>query len=402
MRCYRRCVRAIRFDGVDSSFPAALAEVPDPTLPNAQWARVEVSYGGICGSDLHQFSPASEGSPTLTSFATPPFILGHEIVGTIIEVGEDCPWSVGTRVAVDPILPCLTRGIDPPCANCARGWVASFLELDTGVLTSGRSLGFTDGLGGGWAEQVLAHSSMLHPIPDEVMDRAAVLHEPISIALHGMGRRPPDSGDPILIVGGGVIGITTLIALRSLFPTNEVTVLVRHPHQVAIAEACGATHVVCASGLEAFQQLAELMGTRAVGAGQDWMLSGGYPYVVEAAGSASSMTDSFRAVANRGTVIELGAMGTGRIDMTALWYKEATLIGSVDHGRDPKASIGEAQPGRDHSIDVALDILARHSFPDGLVVTHEFPLEGVREAVSAGVNKNLSHAVKVAFRPNIK
>ena len=132
------------------------------------------------------------------------------------------------------------------------------------------------------------------------------------------------------------------------------------------------------------------------------MLSGGYPYVVEAAGSASSMTDSFRAVANRGTVIELGAMGTGRIDMTALWYKEATLIGSVDHGRDPKASIGEAQPGRDHSIDVALDILARHSFPDGLVVTHEFPLEGVREAVSAGVNKNLSHAVKVAFRPNIK
>jgi threonine dehydrogenase-like Zn-dependent dehydrogenase len=393
-------VWAIRYDGVDSSFPAVLEEVADPALPNGQWARVAVAYGGICGSDLHLFSPASEGSPTLVSFASPPFILGHEIVGTVTEVGPDCPWSVGTRVAVDPTLPCLVRGIDPPCANCARGWTSSCLELDTGVLTPGRSLGFTDGLGGGWAEQVLAHSSMLHAIPDEVTDRASVLHEPISIALHGMGRRPPDISSPILIVGGGVIGITTLIALRALFPHNDVTVLVRHPHQTTVAQACGATHVVCGSGPAAFEQLAELMGTRAVGKGADWMLTGGYPYVVEAAGSASSMTDSFRAVANRGTVIELGAMGTGRIDMTALWYKEAVLVGSVDHGRDPKASIGEASPGRDHSIDVALDILAKSSFPESAVVTHEFPLEAYREAVTAGVDKGTSKAVKVAFRPH--
>jgi len=73
------------------------------------------------------------------------------------------------------------------------------------------------------------------------------------------------------------------------------------------------------------------------------MLTGGHPYVVEAAGGATSMTDSFRTVANRGTVIELGAIGTGRIDMTALWHKEAVMIGSVDYGRDPKASIGETR-----------------------------------------------------------
>jgi L-iditol 2-dehydrogenase len=393
-------VRAVRYVGVNSSFPAVLDEVDDPVLPNGQWARLAVSFGGICGSDLHQFAPVSEGSPTLVSFASPPFILGHEIVGTVIEVGDDCPWSLGTRVAVDPIMPCLVRGINPPCENCARGWAASCLELDTGVLTPGRSLGFTDGLGGGWAEQVLAHSSMLHEIPDKVSDRASVLHEPISISLHGMGRRPPDDSSPILIVGGGVIGIATLIALRALFPSNDVTVLVRHPHQVSVAQSCGATHVVCGSGSVAFDQLAALTGTRTVGAGENWMLAGGFPYVVEAAGSASSMTDSFRAVANRGTVIELGAMGTGRIDMTALWYKEAVLIGSVDHGRDPKASIGEAWTGRDHSIDVALDILAKGAFPEEVVVTHEFPLEGYRDAVTAGINKGASKAVKIAFRPN--
>ena len=95
------------------------------------------------------------------------------------------------------------------------------------------------------------------------------------------------------------------------------------------------------------------------------MLTGGYPYVVEAGGSAASTTDAFRAVDNRGTIIQLGAVGTGRIDMTALWYKEAVLIGSVDHGRDPKASIGLAPEGRDHSIDVALDILAKADLSRG-------------------------------------
>jgi threonine dehydrogenase-like Zn-dependent dehydrogenase len=240
---------------------------------------------------------------------------------------------------------------------------------------------------------------MVHPIPEGVPDRTASLHEPISIALHGLGRRPPDPGEPILIVGGGIIGLAALIALRSLFSDHDVTVLVRHSHQADAALACGATHVVQGSGAAAFEQLSTLLGTRVVGSGDEWMLVGGYPYVIEAAGSAGSMTDSLRAVANRGTVLMLGAMGTGRVDMTPLWYKEAVVIGSVDHGRDPKASIGTAESGRDHSIDVALDILAQRRFPGDVVVTHEFPLEAYRQAVGAALDKEASRAVKVVFRP---
>jgi threonine dehydrogenase-like Zn-dependent dehydrogenase len=392
-------MQAIRYDLADADFPASLVEIPDPDLPSGEWARVAVTVGGICGSDLHLFSPSGGGSPTLVSIGILPFLLGHEIAGRIIEVGPDCPWSVGSKVAVDPILPCLVRGIEPLCANCSRGWPSSCLELDSRVLTPGRSIGFTDGLGGGWAEQVMAHPSMLHEIPHGVPDRAASLHEPISIALHGLGRRPPDEGSPILIVGGGVIGLAALIAIGALFPDNEVTVLVRHDHQVAAAEACGAAHVVQGSGVSAFEHLAELTVGRTVGSGEDWMLVGGYPYVIEAAGSAGSTTDALRAVENRGTVLLLGAMGTGRVDMTPLWYKEAVMIGSVDHGRDPKASIGQARPGRDHSIDVALDILALRSFPDDMVVTHEFPLSAYRDAVGAGLEKKTSEAIKVVFRP---
>ena len=85
---------------------------------------------------------------------------------------------------------------------------------------------------------------MLHPIPDAVPDRGGSLYEPVSIACHGLLRSPPNDGDPVLIVGAGVIGLATLAALKGLFPHSPVTVLARHAHQAQAAAACGADHVV--------------------------------------------------------------------------------------------------------------------------------------------------------------
>src|SRR5271169_4749213 len=156
-------MRAVVFDMADPSFPASLSELPEPTLPGPSWARIEVVTGGICGSDLHLFAHNTGPSPTLMTMGSFPFILGHEIAGHVIEAGSECPCPVGTRVVLDPCIPCAARAIDPPCGNCRRGWTSSCLNLDSRVVTSGRTLGFTQGLGGGWADQVLAHVSMLHP-----------------------------------------------------------------------------------------------------------------------------------------------------------------------------------------------------------------------------------------------
>ena len=394
-------MRAVQFDMADPAFPASLADVPEPELPGPEWARVGVTVGGICGSDLHLFTHNVGPSPTLFGLGGAfPFVLGHEIAGRVVEAGPECPVPVGTRVAVDPCMPCLPRGIEPVCVNCARGWTSSCLNLDSAVLTGGRSLGFTQGLGGGWAEHVLAHTSMLHRLPDAVPDRSASLHEPVSIACHGLLRAPPRDGDAVLVVGAGIIGLATLAAVKGLFPGCRVTVLARHPHQRDAATACGADHVVLREENNAhFQALADLAGGRVVGRKANVMLMGGFPYVVEAVGAPASVTEALRAVAHRGTVLLLGAAGVSEVDLTPVWYKEAALVGSIDHTIDAGSAPGLAGGADRHSVDRALDVLAAGLLPHDVVVTHEFGLDDYRTAIEAAIDRANSHAIKVVFRP---
>jgi threonine dehydrogenase-like Zn-dependent dehydrogenase len=397
---YAALVRAVQFDLADPAFPASLVDVPEPEPPGPQWVRLAVSTGGICGSDLHLFAHNTGPSPTLAFMGSFPFVLGHEIAGTVIDAAASTPYDVGTRVAVDPCLPCAPRGIDPPCPNCRRGWTSSCLNLDSHVVTGGRSLGFTQGLGGGWAEQTLAHVSMLHPIPDVVPDRAASLHEPLSIVCHGLLRAPPVDGEPVLVVGAGIIGLATVAALKGLYPASPVTVLARHDHQAKAATACGADRVVRTDGGNAhFDELADISGTRVVGRKAHVMLMGGFPYVVEAVGAPRSVTEALRAVAHRGTVLLLGAAGVSEVDLTPIWYKEVALVGSIDHTVDAASAPGLAGGADRHSVDRALDILAAGRLPHEVVVTHEFPLDDYRQGIEAAIDRGSSHAIKVVFRP---
>ncbi len=385
---------------VDAAFPASLTEVPEPALPGHAWARVSVTTGGICGSDLHVFTHNVGPTPALFSMGSVPFVLGHEIAGLVLEAGPGCSVPVGTRVAVDPCIPCLPRGIDPPCAHCARGWTTSCLRLDSRKVSVGRTLGFTQGLGGGWADQVVAHESMLHPLPDAIADRGASLYEPLSIVCHGLLRAPPEDGLPVLVVGAGVIGLAAVSAVKGLFPRCPVTALARYDHQAAAAAACGADHVVRTQADNShFEQLAQLSEARVVGFKTDLMLMGGYPYVVEAVGAPASVTEALRAVAHRGTVLLLGAAGVSEVDLTPVWYKEAALVGSIDHGVDAGSAPGLAGGAGRHSVDRALDLLAAGMFPADAVVTHEFGLEDYREAVHTAIDRRNARALKVVFRP---
>ena len=303
-------------------------------------------------------------------------------------------------MAVDPCIPCGARGIDPPCANCARGWTSSCLNLDSGVLSRGRTLGYTSDLGGGWGEQVLAHASMLHTVPEGVSESVACLHEPVSIACHGLLRAPPADGEPVLVVGAGIIGLASIAALRGLYPRCPVTVLARHPYQAEAAARCGADHVVRTDPDNGhYEELASLVGARVVGYKAHVMLMGGYPHVIEAVGAPQSVTEALRAVAHRGTVLLLGAAGISKVDLTPVWYKEAALVGSIDHTVDAGPAPGLAGGADRHSVDRALDILAEGLLPSEAVITHQFALDDYQEAVTTALDRSHSRAIKVVFRP---
>jgi L-iditol 2-dehydrogenase len=178
-----------------------------------------------------------------------------------------------------------------------------------------------------------------------------------------------------------------------------LTVLARHPHQAEAASLCGADHVVRTEPDNGhYETLANLVGARVVGRKAHVMLMGGFPYVVEAVGSPQSVTEALRTVAHRGTVLLLGAAGISEVDLTPIWYKEAALVGSIDHTVDAGSAPGLAGgPGR-HSVDRALDILAAGLLTHA-VITHEFGLEDYRTAVETAINRDDSHAIKVVFRP---
>jgi threonine dehydrogenase-like Zn-dependent dehydrogenase len=383
-------VLAAQFDLADPDFPVSLVELTDPELPGDAWARVEVVAGGICGSDLHLFGSSTGPSPTLAAFAAFPFVMGHEIAGRVIESGPACPVAVGTRVAVDPSIACAARAVEPPCRHCAAGWVQDCLHLGSKIVTPGLSLGYTSDLGGGWAEQVVAHASMLHPLPDAVPDHAAALHEPTSIAVHGLMRQPPRDGDPVAVVGAGIIGLCAVAALRHFYPASPVTVVARHDHQADAARAAGARHVVRprADGSH-FAELADITGARVSGRTRALMLVGGFPHVVEAVGAADSVTDALRIVDNRGTVMLLGAAGVSEVDLTQVWFKEASLVGAWGHCAD----------GTRHSIELALELLASGALPLASVLTHEFPLTELRGAVATALDRRGTGAIKVTLRP---
>jgi threonine dehydrogenase-like Zn-dependent dehydrogenase len=308
--------------------------------------------------------------------------------GVVIEAGPDCRVAAGTRVAVDPTIACVAQGL-APCPSCASGRPATCRNLN--AWGHGFGHGFAAGIGGGWSERLVAHQSQLHPAPPDVDDRGLALAEPLAIAAHGVLRRLPVAGEPALVVGAGSIGLAAVAALRALAPRSPVTALARHDHQARAAVALGAS--VLRGGDDDVAMLAEAVGGRLTGSGRAQMVWGGWPYVVEAAGSAASLELCLKVVGGHGTLLLLGAVNRVSVDLLPVWFKDVDLVGSFGYGDQPDAS-GTVR----HTFDRALDIIAAGGFPPDVVVTHTFPLADVQAALATAVDR-ASGAIKVQLLP---
>ena len=176
-------------------------------------------------------------------------------LGACARGGKRRTWSrAGQRVAVDPMISCAARGWGRAewCASCMEGLPSTCENAgEEGPQTvagepmaPGLTIGYHRSLPGGWGERLIAHESQLHPLPDELSDRTAVLIEPLSIGVHAVLNCPPREGEPVLVIGSGPIALATVWALRALGFKGEVVAQTKRSHEAESARAMGASSVV--------------------------------------------------------------------------------------------------------------------------------------------------------------
>jgi len=364
--------------------PLQLEEIPEPELPTPEWVRVKPLLSGICGSDLGTLS--SENSPYFSPITSPPFVLGHEVVGVVAE--DSGNFRAGERVVLEPALGCAVRGIEPPCRYCAAGHYSLCVNVAKGDIAPGIQTGFCRDTGGGWSGGTLvAHPSQLHRVPEDVPDEAAVAIEPLACAVHAaLGA---DLDETVLVIGAGSVGLFVVAALRQLTHVGRIICVAKHERQRKEALRLGADEVVHPE--ETYRTLPARLGTQSYEPeiGKP-VVMGGADRVFECVGSAPAMEDAVR-LARPGGEVTLVGMPAARscLDLSALWYKEVSLAGSYAYG------VEEYEGERINSFELALRIAPEIKLET--MIGPRFRLREYREAIAAARAAGREGHVKVVF-----
>jgi threonine dehydrogenase-like Zn-dependent dehydrogenase len=344
--------------------PLRLASLKDPVPPAEGWARLKPILSGICGSDLSTIGGRS--SFYFSPLVSMPFVPGHEVVGELLDRCGDL--DAGRRVVMSSVLNCATRGIEPPCENCASGQFGRCDRVTVGALKAGLQTGYCADTGGGWSRMMLAHRSQLHAVPDGMSDRAAVLVEPLACAIHAALRAEVPDGGTVLVVGAGTVGVLTTLAVK-MTGADEV---VRPEHTVKAVRR--GEHVV------------KLTPER----GQEFLL-GGVDVALECVGSRSALDLALRTTKAGGRVVLSGIPGEGA-DLTPLWFRELELVGAYTSGTERVGK--DTRP----TFDMALEIASTAPIIEELVGA-TYPLERWRDAIDHALGAGKLGTFKVAFAP---
>ncbi len=374
--------------------PVQMREIPEPELPGPDWVKIRPRLAGLCGSDMGIIN--CHESLTMQPFASFPFVLGHEVCGEITEAGAAVEgFDVGDRVTVNPMLSCLPRGIDPPCRHCASGRTQLCENFTEGRLSPGTIIGATSGVPGFISEAGIAHVSLLHKVPDEVTDEAACMTDPFSNGLHMAIQNPVEPGETLMVIGCGVMGLSTVAALRALHPESRVIAVEIDTFHSQVARDFGAEEVVTPPlDKKFYRAVAELTGAKMYTPMlAKPLLIGGVDRIFDTVGSTETINTSLRILRNGGWFNLLGIGEPKRIDWTPVWFKELTLRGV--YGYQTEEHAGE----RIHDFDLALRLHAEGRADLTPLVTHKFRLDDWPEALDVALNKGAHHAVKIAFTP---
>ncbi len=373
--------------------PMALQDLADPVLPADDWVVIKSNLCGICGSDIKQVFMEGDPDSPMTAVISFPQVLGHELVGEIVEAGKTSGRRVGERVVLNPWLSCGPRGIVPPCPACASGDVNMCHNFTTGHLAPGIHSGNSSDATGGFAELVPAHTSMAIPCPDDVPDDVAVLADPFSVALHSVLRNPPPPGGDALVYGVGALGICTVEILRAFHPTVRVAAITRHDFQSQLAQKHGATTFAHEPREELIGEIAEWTGAHLLKPwlGLPMLHPGGVDVLYDTVATPESLEVGVRVLKARGRMAITGVSQPGRFEWSPWYFKELELHGSNAFGMEDVDGV------RQHAIAHYLQLVGQGRVVVRDMLTHTFPLAQWRDAFGALARQGETGALKVAF-----
>lgn len=332
-----------------------LEEVASPT-PSAGEVVIQVATATTCGTDLKVWRRGGHAR-----MLKPPTLFGHEVVGEIVLLGEKVTgWKIGDRVVANNSAPCMTcffcrRQEYSLCPNLIfnNGTFAEYLKIPAAIVQ----------------HNLLA-------VPADLPNALASMTEPLACVLHGLARCNVTSGDRVVVIGDGAIGLM-FVAVLVKQSAAEVFLFGGNEQRLKIGEQLGATRTFN------YHQLSDVPSQV-----RDLTEGWGADVVIEATG-VPAVWESAIACGRPGATITLFG-GCGRdttitVSTEQLHYNELTLKG-VFHNTPTYV--------RD-----ALSLLASRTIPFERLISDYRPLKDLEQALEDMKNRKV---IKVAIEPGRK
>ena len=322
-------------------------------VPKDDEVLVKLEYVGICGSDLHYYEHGRIGD----YIVEPPFVLGHEPGGTIVEVGKNVKGlKAGDRVALEP---------GKTCGHC------EFCKTGRYNLCPDVVFFATPPVDGVFQEYVAHEAGLCFKLPDNVSTMEGALIEPLAVGFHAAQQGGAHMGQVAVVTGSGCIGLVSMMALKALGVTDVYVVDIMQKRLDKALEL-GATGVINGKEKDAVKEIEELTNGR------------GCDLVIETSGSEICANQGLELLVKDGTLVQVGysASGTMNLNTSMICDKELT-IRSVFRYR--------------HIYPLAIKAVAEGKVDLKGIVTDIFDLDDVQNAMDSSVN-NKADIVKAVIK----
>lgn len=321
-------------------------DIPLPVIEKPDQVILKVEATSICGTDIH-ITAVPPGY-----MATPNTVLGHEFVGTVVDMGKDVRHiQIGDRVVVNPNNYC---GV---CAYCRKNMPNECENIE--------ALGID--YDGAFAEYCRVSGKVAYKISEEVPVDVAACAEPLACAVNGLKKVKVIPGDTAVVIGGGPIGLMLAMLLKAS-GAGRIFLLEVAPYRIEFAKKLRIAEV-----LNSIEQDAAGIIKEATGIGAD--------IVYDVTGS------QFRAAVNLvrkgGSVVLFGVnkRAVANIAQCEITTKEISVLGTwLANATFPEA----------------VRILEEKVIDVESLITDVIPLERIKEGIEKLAR---GRAVKVNVRP---